>query len=139
MTDIDPWGEQFYVRCFLPMLRRESHPRVLWPCLTWSGLRSQGGYGIIVLPDRLIPTHTYSLRMVGVEPGDSQVRHMCDRRTCCNPLHMLLGDAKDNWRDRDEHGARSASLASAWAPFAPDFLLNRFQRSPNPWTRPLPA
>lgn len=42
----------------------------------------------------------------GVDPGDLQVCHSCDNPPCCNPAHLFLGSAKENYEDsrsKDRH------------------------------------
>jgi len=134
---LNPWSSDFFTRCFLSMLRAQRHPTEQWPCLVWCGMRQESGHGVIRLEDGDISAHVYVLRYLGIDPGDRWVLHTCDVAACCNPLHMYLGSAQDNARDRSDRGVLSRRRELAYRPFAPGYVSIRFRPRPNPWTRPL--
>ena len=85
----------FYVR------RRQDHQ-----CWSWTGaITEHTGYGQITewknnkrynrRPHRLAWEFCF-----GPIANNLMVRHMCHNRLCCNPSHLLLGTAKDNFDDK---------------------------------------
>lgn len=68
--------------------------------------RNSGGYCYY---KRVGGKRTYVHRHIyeecfGFIPEGILVRHTCDNPSCINPDHMILGDDKDNARDRTERG-----------------------------------
>jgi hypothetical protein len=72
-------------------------------CWEWQGSRDGQGYGLIGLAygrfrvhrlfyELFLGTITYIERFL-------QVCHKCDNPPCCNPDHLFLGTAKDNYHD----------------------------------------
>jgi hypothetical protein len=81
--------------------RRQDHQ-----CWNWIGAKTHAtGYGQITewkdskrvnhRPHRLAWRFCF-----GEIPEGLVVRHMCHNRLCCNPSHLLLGTAKDNFQDK---------------------------------------
>lgn len=86
-------------------------------CIPWEGVLYPNGYGNIHVPGR---GTRYAHRIAwevanGQELGPADVvRHRCDNRRCVNPVHLEIGDQKDNMADmvsrgRDCHGVRNVS------------------------------
>ena len=90
-----------YERFRLYVCRKADHQ--CWP---WTGAsRGASGYGQLTewrnkkrtthSPHRLAWEFCF-----GPSPSGLLVRHMCHNRMCCNPSHLLLGTAKDNFDDK---------------------------------------
>lgn len=72
-----------------------------------SGHRTRNAldYGGFWLDGRTELAHRVAWRIAfGDIPAGQQIRHTCDFPPCCNPQHLLLGDARANAKDREEHG-----------------------------------
>ena len=69
-------------------------------CLIWTG-SSAKGYGTVYVPPRktLLVHRAMYTACVGAIPSGMYVCHKCDNPICCNPDHLWLGTARDNWRD----------------------------------------
>lgn len=67
--------------------------------------RTEKGYVRVKFLGRNVRLHrfVYSLVCGGLRAG-AVVRHRCDRRDCCNPLHLLSGTNADNVADREARG-----------------------------------
>lgn len=99
-------------------------PSECWP---WKGTRSEGGYGRVQIDGKNYYAHRVIYNLVHPQylsrsaPPDAAafgfIRHTCDNPACCNPLHMLLGDAALNAQDMVERG-RSPKPASFASPRA---------------------
>jgi len=81
--------------------RRQDHQ--CWP---WIGaIRGTTGYGQLTeyadKQRKTLSSHRLAWEFVfGPIPQGLLVRHMCHNRLCCNPSHLLLGTAKDNFDDK---------------------------------------
>lgn len=75
-------------------------------CWEWSGGRYPDHYGFLTDQEgRTAYAHRLAYRTwVGPIPEGKIIRHRCDNPPCINPEHLLVGTAKDNARDRLEHG-----------------------------------
>jgi hypothetical protein len=85
-------------------------PNECWPYL---GTIAHGGYGQIRIDNKYYKAHriVYFLSRGGIQlnaPRNQYVKefvlHHCDRRDCCNPDHLYLGDIWDNMRDKVSRG-----------------------------------
>ncbi|WP_370561079.1 HNH endonuclease signature motif containing protein [Edwardsiella tarda] len=47
----------------------------------------------------------------GPIPDGLSVLHSCDNPCCCNPLHLTVGDLKQNMRERKERGRYTTKLS----------------------------
>ena len=78
-------------------------------CWPWTRGRFPDGYGAFWLNGQNIGAHrvAYSLS-TGIRPAPGlQVCHRCDNPTCCNPDHLFIGTAKDNFLDSLRKGRRA--------------------------------
>jgi len=81
--------------------RRQDHQ--CWP---WTGaVRGDAGYGELTeyadKKRKTLSSHRLAWEFVfGPIPQGLLIRHMCHNRLCCNPSHLLLGTAKDNFDDK---------------------------------------
>jgi hypothetical protein len=84
------------------------HPRLGTPCWHWTGGTTDKGRGRFWWNGRLIYPYRYALSVrLGVdvsELGRSFGCHDCDDGSCCNPWHVVQGDAKSNARDMVARG-----------------------------------
>lgn len=69
-------------------------------CWNYTKYKDKFGYGRIFIKKRPIRV----ARLVyfvyyGIDPLDLFVCHSCDNPTCCNPHHLWLGTAKENFHD----------------------------------------
>jgi len=78
---------------------------LLTGCIEWQGTIDKYGYGKVSHRD-LAPNKVYRLAhrvsyelYKGEIPEGLLVRHMCNNRKCCNPDHLEVGTAKDNYDD----------------------------------------
>lgn len=69
-------------------------------CWPWKGHVNEWGYGSISYKGKTWGTHrlAYMLKN-GPVPDGLFVCHTCDNPRCCNPSHLWLGTAKDNFHD----------------------------------------
>lgn len=78
-------------------------------CWEWGRCTDSTGYGKHGVRDNGI-RHTLKASRVayflyyGADPVGQLVLHKCDNRKCCNPLHLFLGDGKDNTQDMIKKG-----------------------------------
>ena len=77
-------------------------------CLTWPFAIATGGYGSVQYKDRMRSVHDLVCRKTHGRPPTKkhQACHSCGNghEACVNPHHVYWGTAKDNARDRSEHG-----------------------------------
>lgn len=86
---------------FWSKVDRSAGPDGCWP---WTGsINKRSGHGRIRVGGKLLLTHRFAYLLEHGEPG-ACVLHTCDNPPCCNPMHLWLGTAQDNNRDRDEKG-----------------------------------
>jgi hypothetical protein len=78
-------------------------------CIEWGGATDAKGYGICYARrfGKLI-RRAHVLAWIDANgrlplPGE-QVRHTCDNPPCINPVHLLIGSAKDNSQDAVSRG-----------------------------------
>lgn len=69
-------------------------------CWEWTKGKNQGGYGQIKVRGKGMAAHRVSYQIfVGEIPDGMFVCHKCDNPSCCNPKHLFLGTATDNYHD----------------------------------------
>lgn len=90
-----------YERFCAYVYRKQDHE--CWP---WTGTtRGNLGYGLLMewRDNKRIARAAHRLSWefcFGPIPNGLLVRHMCHNPKCCNPTHLLLGTAKDNFEDK---------------------------------------
>lgn len=81
-------------------------------CWNWTK-STREGYGQITIDGVHWTTHRYvATQIFGEIPKGKVVRHTCDNRLCCSPLHLKLGDHKDNWKDSEDKHRESHKAMS---------------------------
>jgi len=71
-------------------------PDACWP---WTGARHPSGYGGVSWRGGRVNAHRVAYELAYGNPGKGFVCHHCDNPPCCNPAHLFLGTAQDNYRD----------------------------------------
>ena len=72
-------------------------------CWIWKRGKDSQGYGVIYVDGAQWTVHRYAYTVTfGQIPDGLLVRHMCHRKSCCNPKHLRLGTYRDNWQDSEE-------------------------------------
>jgi len=80
-------------------------------CWDWTASKSGKGYGNFKIAS-FEPRQAHRVAWVIANQRDTDgllVRHTCDRPSCCNPAHLLLGTAKDNSDDKFSRGRARSS------------------------------
>jgi hypothetical protein len=87
-------------------------------CHEWAGYVMKNGYGTLCVGKKaakesgshkstLFLAHRLAWELAnGPVPDGMMVLHRCDNRKCCNPEHLFLGTAKDNYDDMVTKGRR---------------------------------
>lgn len=109
-------------------------PQACWP---WLGSRTveftapngpHGGYGRLRVRSGdgiwyVEYTHRIVFVMFNEEPlGDGWILHDCDNPRCCNPMHIYLGDPKQNAQDREKRQRSRALTADQQAEICQSYL-----------------
>ena len=80
-------------------------------CWVWTGALDGGGYARVFFNGKSRKASRIVFEaLVRPIPAGLNVLHTCDNRTCLNPAHLYLGTYKDNARDRDARGRRTAPV-----------------------------
>ena len=96
-------------------------------CWNWTGTLNHSGYGEFILDSRgekqkrrkgnIVKAHRFSYEThIGRIPNGMMLRHTCHNRACVNPMHLLPGNAKQNYEDsraisRHKHGHTGPRLS----------------------------
>jgi len=60
-------------------------------CWEWMGWRDRGGYGRFKYHNSSLYVHRFSsLLFRGPIPDGYDVHHVCEKRNCVNPMHLIL-------------------------------------------------
>lgn len=95
-----------------PELRAELTVRLIrgcelvGPCLIWTRA-TQSGYGTLKYQQIMYSTHRLAHELFIGPLGKNHALHSCDRKTCCNPMHIYAGTHEDNMRDLAIRGLAS--------------------------------
>lgn len=83
--------------------KRESHK-----CWEYKEYKDRDGYGRFHLENGPVGAHVYAWELTRKckVPEGKMILHLCDNRACCNPDHLICGDALRNAKDREERGYR---------------------------------
>ncbi len=69
-------------------------------CWEWMGATNSHGYGNVRLNKVYESAHRIAYQAAhGTIPDGMQVCHVCDNPPCCNPRHLMLGNAASNFCD----------------------------------------
>jgi hypothetical protein len=70
-------------------------------CWLFTGMKSDGGYGILKYKGRRVSAHRIMLRFLKPEEFKSELLacHTCNVRSCINPDHLYAGTGLDNHID----------------------------------------
>lgn len=72
-------------------------------CWIWLGAVSSSGYGQLEENGKTWTAHAYTYQCFHPKPPKSkEIRHTCNNKLCCNPKHLVLGTAKENYADSKE-------------------------------------
>ena len=78
-------------------------------CLLWTGPTNPSGYGSMIFENgvkrKKLVAHRAAYELAyGAIPIGKFVCHACDVKTCCEPSHLFLGDARINYDDMISKG-----------------------------------
>lgn len=74
-------------------------------CWNWMGAKKPKGYGNVRINKRYLLAHRVSWELANFPiPDGFFVCHACDNPSCCNPSHLLLGNARANFTDMVRKG-----------------------------------
>lgn len=69
-------------------------------CWNWLGAKKTKGYGNVRMSGKYLLAHMVSWQLSNFPiPNGYLVCHACDNPSCCNPSHLLLGNARANFTD----------------------------------------
>lgn len=66
-------------------------------CWNWKSVLDAGGYGQFKYNGKMVHTHRFVLKLIGVELIDGlQIDHLCRNRKCVNPTHLEQVTKREN-------------------------------------------
>ena len=76
------------------------------PCWIWVGATDKGGYGSFTMKGKCLRAHREALKIKENRQLSSNeyALHKCDVRSCINPEHLYVGDARENALDSYNRG-----------------------------------
>lgn len=71
-------------------------------CWIWKSFKDKAGYGKTLFKGKKHYVHRVAYMLHNEVLIDSTIiiRHICNNKSCCNPLHLQKGTQKDNTNDR---------------------------------------
>lgn len=74
-------------------------------CWEWTSTKTTKGYGKFSFKNKSVRAHRHAYEIAkGPIPEGMFVLHSCDNRLCCNPDHLRIGTALDNFEDAMSRG-----------------------------------
>lgn len=75
-------------------------------CWPWTGCVNSDGYGCFHVDGKIVRATriAWQYRNGARVPDSLMVLHTCDNPSCCNPVHLFLGDNGVNMRDARDKG-----------------------------------
>lgn len=85
-------------------------------CWNWNKSCSSSGYGQFTKNKIYYNTHRYVYEILnGQIDSNSDIRHLCNNRKCCNPEHLTIGTHKENYYDSvEEHNLAMKKRRYKW-------------------------
>jgi hypothetical protein len=66
-------------------------------CWLWIGLKEKNGYGILDVNGKTTTAHRFSYEIAhGPAPTGFDVGHLCNNKSCVNPLHLKAMTTSEN-------------------------------------------
>jgi len=110
----------------------EALSAVMADCILWSGAKSSNGYGQTTRNGRQVGAHRAAYEdAYGPIPAAHHVHHICRRRACVNPLHLLSVDPYDH--EKLDEGRNSAKTHCKYGHLLDD--ANTYYRRDRPGQR----
>jgi hypothetical protein len=86
-------------------------------CWSWKGGRRRRGYGIFSAGGSQLLAHRMAWQLSrGPIPPKMFICHHCDNPPCCNPAHLFIGSAADNFHDMIMKGRARSPIHKLTAP-----------------------
>ena len=79
-------------------------------CWIWMGALQTKGYGDIRDGKPRLAHRAVYEKYKGKIDDSKMILHICDNRSCVNPEHLFLGDAKENFYDSLKKGRASKNF-----------------------------
>lgn len=79
-------------------------------CWEWQKSKSSTGYGQLTVRKKYWSAHRYAYACFNTLKETDVVRHICHNQICCNPEHLRVGTAKDNYYDSLGKHQKAAKL-----------------------------
>ena len=85
-------------------------------CWIWNRYKIKDGYGRLTFKNRQVLAHRLSKYLFGDFSWDEFINpkiivmHSCDKPSCINPRHLIIGTQKENIADRSQKGRTAKHL-----------------------------